>query len=394
MHCVVTSPPYWRLRDYGVDGQLGLEETPATYVAALVPVFAEVHRVLRRDGTLWLNVGDSYLGGRCGGQGPLGCMAGREKVTRARGASKLLDKRVPGMASKNLAGIPWRLAFALQDAGWILRSDCVWHKPSRLPEGVQDRPARAHEYVFLLARSPRYYYDGDAVRQPHADQTLGFVGRETTARAYGRAESQDASGGVASGGWGSQSDENGRVRTVDPRGSALRTVWTIPSTPYLGEHMAPMPVGLASLAVHAGTSDGGCCAACGTPLRRVVELGAADLERQRACGGDANGEYHGEDRKGYVGKGAHGGAGAKARILAHMRERITTGGERSCGCETAETRPAVVLDPFGGSGTTALAACRLGRDSVLIELNRDSATEAAARVAADGPMFNRVGVVT
>lgn len=393
-HCAVTSPPYWRLRDYAVEGQLGLEETPQAYVAALLPVFTELRRVLRRDGTLWLNVGDSYLGGRCGGQGPSGCMAGREKASRGRAASRLLNKRAPGMKAKNMAGIPWRLAFALQDDGWLLRSDCVWRKPSGLPEGVSDRPARNHEYVFLLSKAGRYFYDRDGVRQPHAEATLGFLGRETQARAYGRVESQDPSGRVGSGGWGASAEHAGAVRRPDPRGATLRTVWTISSDCYEGEHTAPMPVALASLAIQAGTSDGQCCAACGRPLQRIVELGEPDIELQRACGGDKNGEYHGEDRKGYAIKGAHGGAVAKARILSRLRKRTTVGWRRACQCpEGAGTRPALVLDPFGGSGTTALAASRLGRDSVLIELNPASAREAERRITADCPMFNRVEVV-
>ena len=141
VHCVVTSPPYWGLRDYGADGQLGLEDTPADHVANMVDVFREVRRVLREDGTLWLNYGDTYA---------------------ATGS---------GLKPKDLCGIPWRVAFALQEDGWWLRQDIIWHKPNPMPESCTDRCTKSHEYIFLLAKSPRYYYDADAVRAPNSDPT-------------------------------------------------------------------------------------------------------------------------------------------------------------------------------------------------------------------------------
>lgn len=164
VQCCVTSPPYWGLRDYGVPGQIGLEKTPEQYVDCLTEVLAEVWRVLRWDGTLWLNLADIYAndnkwGGKTGGKHAHG-LHGQTGIGRRKTATGLLPK--------NLVGIPWRVAFVLQDMGWYLRSDIIWHKPNPMPESVKDRPTRAHEYLFLLSKSERYYYDHEAVREPTA----------------------------------------------------------------------------------------------------------------------------------------------------------------------------------------------------------------------------------
>lgn len=159
VQCVVTSPPYWSLRDYGIDGQVGLEDSVEEYIKNLAVVFDQVRRVLRDDGTLWLNIGDSYTSGGRTWRAP-------DKKNRARA----MDVRPPtpdGLKAKDLIGVPWRLAFALQSAGWYLRADIIWNKPNCQPESVADRPTRAHEYVFLLSKSERYRYDVDAVRGPN-----------------------------------------------------------------------------------------------------------------------------------------------------------------------------------------------------------------------------------
>jgi len=162
VHCCVTSPPYWGLRDYGHDGQIGLEETPEAYVSRLVEVFREVRRVLRSDGTLWLNLGDSYAnGGPSGPQGTSGDRASRSFTAERLEAGCLTH----GLKPKDLVGIPWRVAFALQADGWWLRQDIIWHKPNPMPESVRDRCTKAHEYVFLLAKSQRYYYDAEAISE-------------------------------------------------------------------------------------------------------------------------------------------------------------------------------------------------------------------------------------
>ena len=242
VHACVTSSPYWGLRDYGVEGQIGLEEDPDTFVGRLVDVFREVRRVLRRDGTLWLNIGDSYAGS-WGGQGRSGngTTMSPSSLSACQIARAARQKRAPtlprasGIKNKDLVGIPWMVAFALRADGWWLRAENVWHKPNGLPESVEDRPGRQHEHVFLLARSARYFYDQDAVRTPPSPKTLTHRGGGEC----GREESQDAGGRVASGGW------SGRARLVDPRGAAVRTVWTIPTQPTRVEHFAVMPPALA-----------------------------------------------------------------------------------------------------------------------------------------------------
>src|SRR5262245_5948516 len=181
VHCVVTSPPYWGLRDYGVAGQLGLEPTPEEYVAHMVGVFREVRRVLRDDGTCWVNMGDSHAAHGGGGEGRMRELypdaperwrgihtaAGHGQISGGGG------KTFAGLKTKDLVGMPWRLAFALQADGWFLRADCIWAKPNPMPESVTDRPTKAHEYVFLLTKAARYFYDADAVREPHAEPWRG-----------------------------------------------------------------------------------------------------------------------------------------------------------------------------------------------------------------------------
>ena len=170
VHCCVTSPPYWGLRDYGVDGQIGLEATVEEYVAKLVDVFRAVRRVLRDDGTLWLNLGDTYMGGRNGGMGEKSQITSSRNHDAARAAWKAsggrTHRRNPGLKPKDLVGVPWRVALALQADGWWLRSDIIWHKPNAMPESARDRPTLVHEYVFLLSKSARYHYDADAIREP------------------------------------------------------------------------------------------------------------------------------------------------------------------------------------------------------------------------------------
>ncbi|KKN67582.1 hypothetical protein LCGC14_0460370 [marine sediment metagenome] len=241
-HCCVTSPPYWSLRDYGVAGQLGLEKAPDEYVANLVAVFREVRRVLRDDGTLWLNLGDSYAssggyarGGKDGGLlGSRPASAGTRSRARVTGAA--------GIKPKNLVGIPWRVALALQADGWYLRSDIIWAKTNPMPESVTDRPTRAHEYVFLLTKSARYHYDAEAIREVGSQDSHGggVVGDHRYTARSGR---DDTAVGL-----GVSAGASGRNR---------RTVWTISTRPYPKAHFAVMPSALAELCILAGCPPGG-----------------------------------------------------------------------------------------------------------------------------------------
>jgi DNA modification methylase len=235
VHCCVTSPPYWGLRDYGVDGQLGLESTPEAYVERLVGVFREVRRVLRGDGTLWLNLGDSYASDTKG-SGGTGKGLHKDRMTQYDQSQHFDPRRsAHGLKPKDLVGIPWRAAFALQADGWYLRSDIIWHKPNPMPESVTDRPTKGHEYVFLLTKSAQYFYDADAVREKGSDpKPCG--------------PKNDASR--------NDSDRTGIVRG-DGETRNRRTVWTIATQLYPGAHFAVMPPALVEPCILAGCPEGG-----------------------------------------------------------------------------------------------------------------------------------------
>lgn len=359
VHCCVTSPPYWGLRDYGVDGQLGLEQTPEEYVAEMVAVFGEVRRVLRADGTLWLNLGDSYAtGGGAVGRAPGGGEQGERFLRQGHINTQPNRMPIPGLKPKDLAGIPWRVAFALQADGWYLRSDIIWHKPNPMPESVTDRPTKAHEHVFLLTKSARYFYDADAVRE-----VATCSPRPESSRNSGKATKLANTGGNhhKGGALGFNRPENGRNK---------RTVWTVNSKPYAGAHFATMPPKLVEPCIKAGTSEKGCCAACGAPWVRVVER-AADRHNRR------EGQQQRRRCNGVIGGGTEK---VTLGVTGYVR-RETTGWQPSCNCATDETAPCIVLDPFGGSGTTVAEAVRLGRNGVAVELNREYIALANERIA-------------
>lgn len=247
VHCCVTSPPYWGLRDYGVEGQLGSEPTLDEYMVHLLEVLAEIGRVLREDGTLWLNLGDSYCGQSGGSDGK------HAGLHRKRIGGRTKAKKGAGLKPKDLVGVPWRVALALQAEGWYLRSDIIWQKPTAMPESVYDRPTRSHEYVFLLTKAHTYYYDADAVRTPLAAKTLTTYGGN---RRY-RPDLDD--GLVKSEKFGRTMPER-RPRTNsngELAGANLRTVWTIPAEPQPGIHTAAFPKKLVEPCVKAGCPPGG-----------------------------------------------------------------------------------------------------------------------------------------
>jgi DNA modification methylase len=303
----VTSPPYFGLRDYGIPEQVGLEATPEAYVAELVAIFREVHRVLRDDGTLWLNLGDSYAGsGRGGDSGSSTMHSPQPNHSRApeivsdaqrQNCPTVLGDRMRGLKPKDLVGIPWRVAFALQADGWYLRQDIIWSKPNPMPESVQDRCTKAHEYLFLLSKSERYRFDAEAIAEK-------ATGRDPGNEAHKHVERVER-----------EVDEgNHRERTKlglmaigakETRNK--RSVWTVASQPFKEAHFATFPPALIEPCILAGCPVGG-----------------------------------------------------------------------------------VVLDPFGGAGTTGLVADRLQRDAVLIELNPAYADMARKRIAGESPLFAEV----
>jgi DNA modification methylase len=248
IQCCVTSPPYWGLRDYGHKGQIGLEPTPEAYVARMVDVFREVRRVLRDDGTLWLNLGDSYAAARGGTPMPAETLAGGvsgrgdtvAKRGRESGYTPHRDPASHGLKHKDLIGIPWRVAFALQADGWYLRQDIIWHKPNPMPESVTDRCTKAHEYVFLLSKNERYFYDAEAIKQDAVSSSEGirFEGSK-----YG--DSDDPHHATKSGNVSKEYLKANR-----------RSVWTVPTKPYTGAHFAVMPEALVEPCIRAGSREG------------------------------------------------------------------------------------------------------------------------------------------
>jgi DNA modification methylase len=243
VQCCVTSPPYLGLRDYGVSGQIGLEESPEAYVSKLVEVFREVGRVLRNDGVLWLNLGDSYAGG-AGGRGDAGRNFhvnndGGCASTKHNG-QRIQRKPSSGLKPKDLIGIPWRVAFALQADAWILRQDLIWAKPNPMPESVTDRCTKAHEYVFLLSKSANYFYDAAAIKEPAKD--WGLRNTEKWKKNDQRTGLRPHSG---------FQDSN-----FLSKGKNKRSVWTVTPTPYKGAHFATMPEKLVDPCVLAGSREG------------------------------------------------------------------------------------------------------------------------------------------
>ena len=249
----VTSPPYFGLRDYGMDGQIGLEATPDEFVAKMVEVFREVRRVLRDDGTLWLNLGDSYNNFRSQ-MSPGQAVHGRENLN---GKPDVKSKRrgCDGLKEKDLIGIPWRVAFALQSDGWYLRQDIIWHKPNPMPESVRDRCTKAHEYIFLLSKSDRYYFDHEAMREPASKGSAGseFHTGKTAEHQLGRAsKNRSVRLGVDTKGGGQGSGE----MTYPAESRNRRSVWTVPTKPFSGAHFATFPPALIEPCILAGAPRG------------------------------------------------------------------------------------------------------------------------------------------
>lgn len=409
VHCVITSPPYYGLRNYktqeqiwggdphcshewgmhtigrvtgGADrppdnkwknvapdgnydsqtvrstclrcgawrGSLGLEQSPDEYVAHLVAVFREVWRVLRDDGTLWLNLGDSYAG-QGGTQSAPGINAqvdatlSGEQTRSASGNGKSRNAPI-GLKPKDLIGIPWRVAFALQADGWYLRRDIIWHKENCMPESVTDRPTTAHEYVFLLSKSQHYFYDADAIAEPaHAK-----------GRAPGGNHKVDASRNDAK--------RDMTIPTASTRNR--RSVWTVNTQPYNGAHFATFPTALVLPMVLAGTSEYGVCSVCGAPWKRSVDRENRYEKRENTH--------------------TPNGAPTKVDSTGWQSPIITDSGFiPTCKCNAEITQP-IVLDPFCGSGTVGEVCRNTGRKFVGIDLSSTYLHELAAQ-RAEGKIF-------
>jgi len=354
VQCVVTSPPYWGLRDYGANGQLGLEDTPEEFVAKMVEIFREVRRCLRPDGVMFLNLGDTYVTTKKGSGGH------SEKQDSNEGShfyNCIKSEIPPGLKPKDLCGIPWRVAFAMQADGWWLRQDIIWSKPSPMPESVSDRCTKAHEYIFLMTKQPRYFYDAEAIKEKAvAVRDMGLL------RGKSFYDQKNVS-------WHSKSIKDRQDAGIDPRfaGSGYRnkrSVWTVASQGYPDAHFATYPEKLIQPCVLAGTSAAGCCAECGTPRERVVEI----------TGGPPNNRF--KDGLAIGGKTAHTqGTVAGAALSRLYREygypiKKNLGWQPTCKC-AAETVPCTVLDPFHGAGTTAVVAKSYNRRYIGIDIKAE-----------------------
>lgn len=338
VNCIVTSPPYWSLRDYGVAGQIGLEETLEEYIERMVVLFREARRVLREDGNAWCNMGDKYV-------------------------------------DKQLQGLPWKLAFALQEDGWLLRSDIVWSKPSPMPESVTDRPTKAHEYLFLLTKSARYFYDADAIREATRPESFERAKRAVS----NHHKNMDIPGQTRHS--MHEARANGEGYPMPPMRNK-RTVWTIATEPFPDAHFATFPTKLVEPPVLAGCPHK-VCVECGAPWERVVERKGLDGQKPV----DAPSDYKNLRDKGEKVKTGYGygssssiGGGHKRQEWLNNHPKVTLGFQPTCSCN-ADTRPGIVLDMFLGSGTTALVARELGRHYIGCDLSPEYVNMARERLA-------------
>lgn len=273
VQCCVTSPPYFGLRNYNVEGQIGLEPTPDEFVQKLVSVFREVKRVLRDDGTLWLNLGDSYSGS---GKGVWDVPEERKtKVKETYRPSTNPVKTYTGLTPKNLIGIPWRVAFALQADGWYLRQDIIWHKPNPMPESVKDRCTKAHEYIFLLSKSAKYYFDSEAIKEPYSESYTKDPRHKNPKAKHENWKDYSAQGaGVQT---PTQLHDNMFTKEVGT-GRNKRSVWTVTTKPFKGAHFATFPLGLIEPCILAGCPKDGLVI---DPFNGAGTVGVAAMKHSR-----------------------------------------------------------------------------------------------------------------
>jgi DNA modification methylase len=367
VHCMVSSPPYWGLRDYGVDGQLGLEQTPEEYVERLVAIQREYKRVLRDDGTLWLNLWDSYAGGYGAREGNLNsptALITRASGRRDRAPMPAMPLMGEGLKPKDLVGIPWMIAFALRADGWWLRSAIIWHKPNCRPESVRDRPTNDYEYVFLFAKSKKYFYDQDAIREPslYPDDN-----KKAKTKTDHKRMPTDKVSGVQPG-----------SKTYPMRNK--RAVWTLPTKPSSEPHFAMFPLELPETCILAGTSGKGCCPECGSPWVRVVEKSRSFESGSGKAGNIPQGKHP---------DGLQGGGDTLDVRMGPCVQVQTLGWRPSCECDAGDPVPSTVLDMFSGMGNTGRAAFKHGRNYIGVELNPKYAEK--SKVLIQGQLFAGFG---
>jgi DNA modification methylase len=351
IQCVVTSPPYWALRDYGVEGQIGLEKTLQEFVITMVDVFREVKRVLRADGTLWINLGDSYCSTAPGTMGDN--LHIKECLEQTKRARKIMRPEIPeGLKPKDLCGVPWRVALALQADGWYLRSDIIWAKPNPMPGSQKDRPTTAHEYLFLLSKKAHYYYDNESIKEEQTDSS------KERAKYTWKGNTEDNSNGSRTGSSFKKTAASGEpMKTIPENGKRnKRTVWEIATQGCKEAHFATFPTELVEPCILAGTSPKA-CPKCLAPWKRVLEPS--------------------EEYAKMLGRGYHDhsddlnqGMSQQKKMPKTFADYKTIDWEPTCKCkENDGSGRCIVLDPFGGSGTVTYVSQALGRESIYIDLN-------------------------
>ena len=381
----ITSPPYFGLRDYqGGTEEIGQEETVEGYVEQMVEVFREIKRILRDDGTVWLNLGDSYMSAK-------GCSPPPQTFANGNADGQPKDFVPPnrrdqkGLKNKDMIGIPWRVAFALQADGWYLRQDIIWHKPNPMPESVTDRCTKSHEYIFLLSKKSHYYFDHEAIREPAAESSAARMLRGVsdthknvngapgqTAHSMNKPRPRQFGAKVQEG------TKRGDVGNtfVDTGKRNKRSVWTVTTKPFRGAHFATFPKDLIEPCVLAGTSEHGCCSKCGAPWNRDVEI-----KRTFESGSGRSGNLP----EGKNGSNLQGGGETKDIRRGPVCHSRTIGWEKTCKCIDAEVVPCTVFDPFTGSGTTAIVSLKHNRNFIGTELNEDYIKIAEDRIRTEIP---------
>ena len=361
VNLVVTSPPYFGLRDYGVDGQIGLEPTPAAYIARMVDVFREVRRVLVDDGNCYVNLGDSFSGSGKGRNADGSHQPGGKQGTNAGTVLGVLHKTVNNdLPDKSLMLIPHRFAIAMQDDGWLLREDIVWHKPNPMPESVTDRCTRAHEYIFHFTKQARYWYDQQAVSEESTGNMNGGRQRAALRGTFDYADSDFKTRHVGNG-------HNGLGKSAISDTRNRRSVWTINPASFREAHFATFPEDIPEICIKAACPEW-CCEKCGAPYEAQVEK-ESNWEARKANGATGGAKTNGHN--GTHGRGMSHDLGGGA--VTHY------GYAPSCTCNAGK-RAGVVLDPFAGAGTTALVAKRLNRRYIGCDLNAEYVEMARRRV--------------
>lgn len=437
-HCVITSPPYFGLRSYSgikptswpemeykilgftvkvpaMECELGHERDPKEFIGHLLQIFREVRRVLRDDGTAWVNMGDSYQGSWAnyagGNRG-----AGKQRLIKA--GSEAQNPAWEGMTEyrpassykheylkpKDMIMVPAMMAMALREDGWYLRSDIIWYKPNPMPESVQDRPTKAHEYIFLLSKSEKYYYDAEAIKtEPKYPGVIKYAWgraidgslddnrkgtgeqrRKEVAKKQWEFNSGKPRPGVDNrGGNQGTKSTNGHVSKQEmmAMGANKRTVWEIPTHSFPEAHFATFPEDLVVDPIKAGTSEKGCCSACGTPYRRV-------FDKELVPGPKAAKTLVVDERDQKADNQSQGSNRQKdGHMPGWINQTITTGWEAQCDCK-AGIVPCVVLEPFSGAGTTSIVAAKLNRDFIAIELSKEYIGISDKRMQQEFGMFN------